>query len=458
MDGLTAEALRHLEKALTCEPNHVPSLIALSNAYLEQGEFSKVKGLLEEALASRQDQGEVFFLMARLLARQDDHEKAAQSIDQAIKLEPDQSKYYRLACEIAEVRQRNLEHQVFLERLIDLDPLDGEAHYELGKLLHHPDDFDRVKLLFEISADLLPDDTRPMLALAQHLYKGEKSLADGTINIQREPESSKKLLRKILSVTPDSSDAKILLAEIELISDEEIVATRLLEEALEDKNAKGEASYELGRIWEKKGDSVKAEAYYESAMESEDWKALAQFRLARVMFQKDQDQAALKHFENSIVSLKQKEIHLAKSKDDHLDKLDFHASRKALEGLQFVRKCLGQANLGIYKCKNGSRKDELASRYLDEALVHSPHCPVANYEKGLRHALSGEKENAKARFEKSVEGDWSHWPSHMELAKLAKSENQWQKAEMHLKIVLDLDLENLTASSLLKKVQKSLRK
>ena len=172
---------------------------------------------------------------------------------------------------------------------------------------------------------------------------------------------------------------------------------------------------------------------------------------------KDQDQAALKHFENSI-ALKAKEIHLAESKDDHLDKLDFHASRKALEDLQFVRKCLGQANLGIYKCTNGSRKDELASRYLDEALVHSPHCPVANYEKGLRHALSGEKENAKARFEKSVEGDWSHWPSHMELAKLAKSENQWQKAEMHLKIVLDLDLENLTASSLLKKVQKSLRK
>ena len=396
--------------------------------------------------------------MARLLSIQDDHEKAAQSIDQAIKLEPGQSKYYRLGCEIAKARQRTLEHQVFLEKLIDLDPLDGEAHYELGKLLHHPDDFDRVKLLFEISVDLLPDDTRPMFALAQHLYAGEKSLADGTINIQREPESAKKLLRKILSVTPRCSEAKILLAEIELISDEEIVATRLLEEALEDKNAKGEASYELGRIWEKKGDSVKAAAYYESAMESEDWKALAQFRLALVMLQKDQDQAALKHFENSIASLKQKEIHLVKSKDDHLDKLDFHASRKALEGLQFVRKCLGQANLGIYKCKNGSSKDELASRYLDEALVHSPHCPIANYEKGLLPSLSGEKENAKARFEKSVEGDWSHWPSHMELAKLAKSENQWQKAEMHLKIVLDLDLENLTASSLLKKVQKSLRK
>ena len=269
----------------------------------------------------------------------------------------------------------------------------------------------------------------------------EKSLEDGTINIQREPESAKKLLRKILSVTPRCSEAKILLAEIELISDEEVVATRLLEEALEDKNAKGEASYELGRIWEEKGDSDKAAAYYESAMESEDWKALAQYRFAFVMLEKDQDKNAIKHFQKSIVSLKQKEIHLIKSKDDHLEMLDFQKSRKELEALQLIRKCLGQANLEIYKCMHRSRKGEIPSQYLDEALDHYPHCSEANYEKGLRHIQSDEKEDAKARFEKSVEADWNHWPSHMELANLAKNENQWQKAEMHLKIVLDLDLE-----------------
>ena len=147
-----------------------------------------------------------------------------------------------------------------------------------------------LSFFLKFQLDLLPDDPRPMFALAQHLYAGEKSLADGTINIQREPENAKKLLRKILSCSPRSTEAKILLAEIELKCDEEIVATRLLEEALEDKNAKGEASYELGRIWEEKGDLDKAAKYYESAMESEDWKALAQYRFAFVMLQKDQDQ------------------------------------------------------------------------------------------------------------------------------------------------------------------------
>jgi len=458
LDGLTAEALRHLEKALTHDPNHVPALIALSNAYLEQGSFPEVEKLLKKALSFRQDQSEVCFLMARLLVLQDDHEAAAESIDEAIKLEADQPKYYRLASDIARERQKTFERQLFLEKLIDLEPLDGKAHYELAKLLHHPDDFDRVRLLFEISIDLLPDDTHPMFSLAQHLYAGEKSLADGTISVQREPENAKKLLREILSVDPHESKAKILLAEIELKSDEEVVATRLLEEALEDKRAKGEASYELGLIWEKKGNLAKATRYYKSAMEHEDWEALGEFRLALVMLAKGQTKDAGKHFGKCISSFKKKESHLVRSKDLHLEKLDFHASRKELESLQLIRKCLGEANLGIYKCNYESRKDESFSRYLDEALIHYPHYPEANYEKGLRHIQSGEEENAKERFERSVEGDWNHWPSHMELAKIAKIGNELQKAEMHLKIVLDLDPDNKTASTFLKKVQKSSKK
>lgn len=458
MDGLTAEALRHLDKALTHEPNHVPALIALSNAYLNQGNFHEVEKLLKKALSVRQDQSEVFFLNARLLVLQNDHDAAAKSIDEAIKLEPDQPKLYRLASDIAKDRRKSFERQLFLERLIDLEPLDGEAHYELGKLLHHPDDFDRVKLLFEIAIDLLPDDTHPMFSLAQHLYVGEKSLEDGTISVQRETESAKKLLREILSITTRQSKAKILLAEIELKSDEELSATRLLEEALEDKTTKGEASYELGLIWEKKGDAAKALRYYKSAMEHEEWEALGEFRLAVVLLGKGQGKNAGKHFEKCISSFKKKEKYLVKSKDHNLEKLDFQASRKELKSLQLIRKCLGEANLGIYKCNYESRNDESFTRHLDEALIHYPHYPEANYEKGLWHMQSGEEENAKARFENSVEGDWNHWPSHLELAKIAKIGNELQKAEMHLKIVLDLDPENKTASTLLKKIHKSSKK
>ena len=52
-----------------------------------------------------------------------------------------------------------------------------------------------------------------------------------------------------------------------------------------------------------------------------------------------------------------------------------------------------------------------------------------------------------------MEGDWNHWPAHMELASLAKAGKELQKAEMHAKIVLDLDPKNHIATSLLKKIQ-----
>ena len=456
MDGLTTEAFRHLEKALTHDPNHIPALIALSNAYLDQGRLAQVEKLLKKALSVRKDQSEVFFLEARLLFLRDNNEKAAKSIDEAIKLEIGQPKYYRLAADIAKARQKTFELQLFLERLIDLDPLDGEAHYKLGKLLHHPDDFDRVKLLFEISIDLLPNNSRVMFSLAQHLFAGEKSLEDGSISIERDIQSAKEILTKILALDPSHGKAKIMLAEIELEGEGKTIATRLLQEAFEDKIEQGQAAYMLGLISEKKGNFDQAETYFKATMKHAEWKALGEFRLALVMKRKGQIEEATEHFENCMSAFKKREVRLIKSKELCLEKLDFHESRKELASLQRVRKSLGEASLGIYKCKNSSQRGKKEHiQYLDASLLHYPHYPEANYEKGLLHIRDGENEYAKDRFEKAVEGDWNHWPAHMELASLAKVGKEFQKAEMHAKIVLDLDPENDIAISFLKKIQAS---
>lgn len=455
MDGLTTEAFRHLEKALTHDPNHIPALIALSNAYLEQGRFAQVEKLLKKAISLRRDQSEVFFLEARLHFLRDNNEKAAKSIDEAIKLEIGQPKYYRLAADIASARQKTFEQQLFLERLIDLDPLDGESHYKLGKLLYHPDDFDRVKLLFEISIELLPNNSRVMFSLAQHLFAGEKSLKDGSSSIVRDLKNAKEILNNILMVDPSHGKAKIMLAEIELEADGKTIATRLLQEVFEDEMEQGQAAYMLGLIWEEKGDFAKAESYFESAMKHIEWEAFGEFRLALVMRQKGQIEQATEHFENCVASFKKKEAQLIKSKELCLQKLDFHESRKELASLQLVRKSLGEASLGIYKCKNSTEKEKEHIQYLDDSLRHYPHYPEANYEKGLLHIQDGENEYAKDRFEKAVESDWNHWPSHMELASLAKVGKELQKAEMHAKIVLDLDPKNHIATSFLKKIQAS---
>ena len=232
MDRLTEEALRHLERALECEPSHIPSLVALSNAYLEQNEFGRVETLLSKALRKTKDQSEIYFLKAKLLWLQKEYVLAVIPIAKAIELDDSNPKYYKLASKVAQSTNNPTENQFFLERLIDLEPLNGIAHYELGQLLHHPDDFDRVKLLWEIAIDLLPNDTKPLYSLAQKLYAGEKSSSDGTIRLEPDLEYSKKLLLKVSSLSPNHAKAKMLLAEIGLLEGKEKTAESLYEELL----------------------------------------------------------------------------------------------------------------------------------------------------------------------------------------------------------------------------------
>ena len=456
MDGLTAEALRHLEQALACEPNHIPSLIALSNTCLKRGDFIQVRRLLEQALSCRQDQSEVYFLKAQLHHLQHDNEDASDAIDEAIKIDESQSKYYKLASEIAKKRKKPQERQFFLEGLIDLEPLDGETHYELGKLLHHPDDFDRVKLLLEISIDLLPLDTQPLYSLAHHLYVGEKSLPDGTLTIQSDPDYARQLLRKLLSLEPSECKAKLLLAEIELKAEAEDIAVSLYTEALKDDATKGEAAFRLGLIWEQKGKKEKSKKLYRVAMKFEEWKAFGEFRLALLLLEEGRIKNAEEYFRQCLTGFEKKASALMKSRELHLEELNFHESRKELEELQSVRKYAGEASLGIYKCNYDSRSDDKVRKHLDKALKLYPHFSEANHEQGLLFLTSKDFENASNRFVKSVENDWNHWPSHLELGKIAKDNEEWQKAEMHFKIVLDLDSKNKDASKLLDKLKKRL--
>ena len=74
---------------------------------------------------------------------------------------------------------------------------------ELGKILNHPDDFEQAKLLFEISIDLLPRQTLPILLLVKHLIKGAKSQEDGTIYYAPDFETSKNLLQKAHQINPN---------------------------------------------------------------------------------------------------------------------------------------------------------------------------------------------------------------------------------------------------------------
>lgn len=450
MDRLTEEALRHLERALECEPSHIPSLLALSNAYLEQNDFGRVETLLSKALRRTKDQSEIYFLKAKLLWLQKEYVLAVIPIAKAIELDDSNPKYYKLASKVAQSTNNPTENQFFLERLIDLEPLNGIAHYELGQLLHHPDDFDRVKLLWEIAIDLLPNDTKPLYSLAQKLYAGEKSSSDGTIRLEPDLEYSKKLLQKVSSLSPDHAKAKMLLAEIELLEGKEKTAESLYEELLKDNDLGGKAALQIAQIRERNGDKEKSKFYYEQAIKSKDTKALGEFHIGKILKEEGKVKEAERFFKKCILSLELELKVTTRAKDDFIGKSNFHGSRKIIESLQNIRQCMGRAHFGIFQCNYDRRTDKDVAKSLDLALISYPHFSEANYEKGLHLLDSGKKEEANDYFIKSVENDWNHWPSHLKLGEESMASGDNQKAEMHFKIVLDLDPKNKMAKKYLK--------
>lgn len=455
MDRLTEEALGHLEQALAYEPSHIPSLVALSKAYMEQNDFVRVETILGKALSKTKDQSELYFIQAKLLSLQNNHVHAAGAIGKAIELNDSDPKYYKLASNVARMSNNSTENQFFLERLIDLEPLNGLAHYELGQLLHHPDDFDRGILLWEIAIDLLPGDVRPLYSLAQKLYVGEKSSLDGTIRLEPDLEYSKKLLQKVISLSPNHGKAKMLLAEIELLEGEEQAAEALYKELLKDNDLKGKAALQIGQIKQRNGDKEKSKFYYEHAIKSKETKALGEFLIGTTLKEEGKLKEAERFFKKSILSFEEELKLTVKSKKDLLQKSNFHGSRKKIQSLQNIRKYVGRAHFGIFKCKYKKQNNVRGSEILDLALNSYPNFSEANYEKGLLLLDSGEVEQANNYLIKSVECDWEYWPAHLKLGEQANSSGDKQKAEMHFKIVLDLDPENRVAQKNLKRLGKN---
>ena len=52
-----------------------------------------------------------------------------------------------------------LAQQQILESIIDIEPTNGNAHLNLGKLINDPLEFEKKKLILEIAFDLLPSDS-----------------------------------------------------------------------------------------------------------------------------------------------------------------------------------------------------------------------------------------------------------------------------------------------------------
>ena len=169
MKGQYDEAEQSLQKALKIEPNHVKSLIVLSNLYRRKIEFEKGLELLQELksliptnfkvrlleaqyaidrmdfvkawtiyqslLQDNPQSPEAVYGIAEVCYWQDKFEKAEEHIAKCLSLDPEFSPAYQLQSKIHRLRQENDKWKELGRKAVDLSPFDDDAQANLAIIL-----------------------------------------------------------------------------------------------------------------------------------------------------------------------------------------------------------------------------------------------------------------------------------------------------------------------------------
>ena len=282
MNDFSTKAIRHLEQAIKSQPDHLPSIVALCQFNFEQQNLAKVQSIITRALRELDANATVYFWESKLKHSQGNLIEASASIDKAIAIDPNQSDYHFLSLDIHLQSGNNAKAIESLECLIDLCPVNGEIHLRLAKLLTHPDDFHRAKLLFEISIELLPQKIDPLLSLASFLYRGAQSSPDGTVSRIPDLTGSKKYLDKALELDADCPEARYQLANIAFDLNDHETAKNHLNFCLNEPSTKARAHFLLAEIDLIGNEAENAITHFQKAAQSEALMAKAYFHLSEI--------------------------------------------------------------------------------------------------------------------------------------------------------------------------------
>lgn len=453
MNDFSTKAIRHLELAVKSQPDHLPSVVALCQFNFEQKNLAKVQSIITKALREFDANATVYFWEAKLKHSQGNLIEASASIEKAIALDPNQSDYHFLALEIHLQCGNNANAIESLERLIDLCPVNGEIHLQLAKLLTHPDDFHRAKLLFEISIELLPKKIEPLLSLASFLYRGAQSSPDGTVTKIPDLKGSKKYLDKALELDPDCPKARYQMAKIAFDLNEYESAKRHLNYCLNKSSANADAYFllaEIDLLGIEEGDAI---THFQKAAESGNQKAKAYFHLSKIHLGHEDFSKAKFCCEKSIEFFNEEIAIDTRSAKTLMEQSNFYEARNAAESIDAKKKVLCKVYLNLYKSLSLGKTNGKYSSVLLQALAHNSREAEVHHEVGVLAIETGDKVKAKKHFLQALDSDWHLYKTHKELGILELESNEQEKAKLHLSIALDLNPKEKSILNLLSKIQ-----
>ncbi len=447
------DALGHLEKAIALDPNHLAARLALADLHRQENRLDKAKDILSVAIENQTDVPAAHFALAEILIDEGQEKQAITHLLEATYGDiADPASRFRLA-EVLAAKGQIKAAADQLENVIRLDHLNGEAHYRLATFLEHPVDFDRAKLLLEISIDLLPEDPRPYFHLAQLLDKGEKSDHEGNIFRESDYASAKQRYKQTLQLRPSHGPANFRLGVI--LEDEGNIQAAMdcYYKAAKVKGIAGDAQLRLARLALAKDDDVEAEKFLTLSAREPKVKGQSLLERAKIYDKQGKIDEAKKDLIEALSTFDKDEKRFRLDSDFAADNANFIRARRRLEKSDNARRSQAPvlchlANIEAMDGSNGK-----AIQLLEKAVAKSPSFALARYELAMLLDDSDDRSKESTRhYEAVVQTEWAHPRAHFRLGEIALAKDDLSKAEMHFLIVTDLEPSNAKAKAYIEEI------
>lgn len=454
MQSIIQKAKKHLNVALEHNPQHIPSVLLLSDILFEEQKYDQVQTLVDRVKDDVEGMAEINYLQSKLFFIKKNYAEAFEFINKAISKNPSHIESYRLGADICNKTNDQFNEISNIEKLIDLEPLNGSTHLRFAKLINDSTDFERKKLLLEISADLLPHSTEPIWELAKlHLSlprnpKNKDGKKDQNFLI------AENYMQHAISLDSKNEKFKYQLAEYYFLNDFFDDAEKLFLTLFKINFRKKESSYFLGLIKVRKQENQAAKKFFLIALGGEQYNPEVLLEVAKIKTDEKKYKEALKTIERAILTLKEKENLKAKLSKSLSVENKFHDARIKLEETHKLKKLRSDALIQKFLILKSIDKTQKKALLLDAIKVFSGNYH-AYFHLGKIELIEKNLDKSKDFFLKARNAHWSKPEIHYYLALIEIDLGNSKKAILHLNDTLELNCAHAQAIKHLKKLMKS---
>ena len=248
--GQMEEAIRWYRKTLAIQPEDPAALSNIGSALHSTGKLDEAAACYQKAIAIKPDFAEAYSNLGNTFKEQGKLDEAVTNYQKAISIKPDYTEAHSNLGNALQEQGKLDEAVTSCQKAISINPDYAEAYSNLGNALQRQKKLDEAVASYQKAISIKPDYAAAHSNLGSYYEKINKV------------ELAEEHIKKSIKIFPDNPLAKCLLSSLLRRKGKIDEALQLLTPfstmVIQDKEVASNIHFELGRLYDRKKDSIKA--------------------------------------------------------------------------------------------------------------------------------------------------------------------------------------------------------